>query len=87
MGGCPAGPGDQAAPQPGTAAVQRSGDTMTVKWAPAAAQPGAPPVTGYSVEAIAKTKSVSGEQVQFGRRTNATADHTAITGLDPAESL
>jgi hypothetical protein len=88
MGGCPAGPGDQAAPQPGTAAVQRSADktSMTVKWTPATAQPGAEPVSGYSVEAIAKTTSASGEQVQLGRRTSATADHTTITGLDPAES-
>jgi hypothetical protein len=86
MGGCPAGPGDQAAPKPGTAAVARSGETMTVKWEPATAQPGADPVTGYSVEAIAKTTSTSGEQVQIGRRTGPNATSTTITGLAAGES-
>jgi hypothetical protein len=88
MGGCPAGPADQGAPQPGTAAVVRSADktSMQVNWEAATAQPGAEPVSGYSVEAIAKTTSASGEQVQLGRRTSADARKTTITGLDPAEA-
>jgi Chitobiase/beta-hexosaminidase C-terminal domain/Fibronectin type III domain len=88
MGGCPAGPTDQAAPQPGTASAVRSAtdkSVMQVNWVPITAQPGAQPVTGYSVEAIAKTTSASGEQVQIGKRTGVT-DHATITGLDPAES-
>jgi hypothetical protein len=59
---------------------------MTVKWEPATAQPGADPVTGYSVEAIAKTTSASGEQVQIGRRTGPNANSTTITGLAAGES-
>jgi hypothetical protein len=57
---------------------------MTVTSTAATAQPGAEPVSGYSVEAIAKAASASGERVHIGRRTSATADHTTITGLDPA---
>jgi hypothetical protein len=73
MGGCPAGPADRGAPQPGTAAVVRSADKMSmqVNWEAAAAQPGAEP---------------SGEQVQIGRRTSGDARKTTISGLDAAES-
>ena len=86
MGGCPAGPADQAAPQPGSAAVVRSEDktSMIVTWTPATAQPGAEPVTGYNVEAIAKTTSALGFST-VGRRTNEGTTRTTITGLDPAE--
>jgi hypothetical protein len=88
MGGCPAGPADQAAPSPGTASVIRSGDktSMQVDWTAAAAQPGAAPVSGYSIEAIADTASAGGQKVQLGRRTPADAAKTTITGLDPAET-
>jgi hypothetical protein len=88
MGGCPAGPADQAAPSPGTAALIRSADktSMQVDWTPATAQPGAVPVSGYSVEAIAGTASATGQKVQLGRRTPADAAKTTITGLDPAET-
>jgi hypothetical protein len=88
MGGCPAGPTDQAAPRPGTAAVVRSEDKRSVKvtWTPATAQPGAAPVTGYSVVAVADTASAFGEQTQVGVRTGTPSTSTTITNLDPAES-
>lgn len=64
MGGCPAGPGDQGAPQPGTASVVRSTDktSLSVTWEPATTVPGAAAVTGYSVEAVAQTPSSTGER-------------------------
>ena len=88
MGGCPAGPGDQAAPSPGTASVIRSADrtSMQVDWTPVTAQPGAAPVSGYSVEAIADTASTTGQKVQLGRRTPADATKATITGLDAGET-
>ncbi|HEY0345054.1 MAG TPA: fibronectin type III domain-containing protein [Solirubrobacteraceae bacterium] len=88
MGGCPASPGDQAAPSPGTASVIRSADktSMQVDWTPATAQPGATPVSGYSIEAIANTAAPSGHNVQIGRRTPAAATKATITGLDTGES-
>jgi hypothetical protein len=88
MGGCPAGPADIGAPSPGTASVIRSADktSMQIDWTAVDAQPGATPVSGYSVEAIAGTTSATGQKVQLGRRTPADATKTTITGLDPAES-
>jgi len=88
MGGCPLGPTDQAAPRPGTASVVRSTDKKSVKvtWAPATAQPGAAPVTGYSVVAVSGTASSTGERTQVGVRTGAPATTTTIAGLDPAEA-
>lgn len=74
MGGCPQGPGNQAAPA-GTASVVRTGDTATVKWTPATPQPGAEPVTGYSVEAIDTAGAVR------GLRLGAAATQTTLTGL------
>lgn len=86
MGGCPAGPGDQAAPLAGAASVVYSADktSMQVKWTPAVPQAGAAAVTGYSIAAIAQT-ATGGQQVQRGMRTGATATQTTIAGLDPAE--
>ena len=86
MGGCPAGPADQGAPTPGTAAVVRSADktSMTVNWTPATAAPGAEPVSGYSVSAIAKTVA-SGQQVTLGARTDAAGTRATIAGLSPTE--
>jgi hypothetical protein len=88
MGGCPAGPADLGAPSPGTAAVIRSADktSLQVDWTAATAQPGAAPVSGYSVEAIANTASATGQKVQLGRRTPADTTKTTITNLDPAET-
>ncbi|MEA2324547.1 MAG: hypothetical protein QOD81_4397 [Solirubrobacteraceae bacterium] len=86
MGGCPAGPGDQAAPRPGEASVVRSEDktSLQVSWAPAEAVPTATAVSGYSVEAIAAP--AAGEQVQVGRRTSASATRTTIAGLSASAS-
>jgi Fibronectin type III domain len=80
MGGCPAGPGDVAAPTPGSATAQRSLDkkSVAVKWAPATAAPGAAPVTGYNVVAIAKG---TGQRAQLGFVTDAAATASTITGL------
>jgi hypothetical protein len=80
MGGCPQGPTNQAAPA-GAASAVRPGDKTSalVKWTPATAQPGAAPVTGYSVEAV----NSSTETVQ-GVRLAADATQATLTGLDPA---
>jgi hypothetical protein len=88
MGGCPAGPGDQAAPQPGTASVIRSADktSLQVAWEPATPQPGAAAVTGYSVEAIAKTVTSTGQRQQVGVRTPAAATKTTISALSATEA-
>ena len=88
MGGCPLGPTDQAAPRPGTASVVRSSDKTSVKvtWTAATAQPGAAPVTGYSIVAVASTAPASGERTQVGVRTGAPATQTTIAGLDPAQA-
>jgi hypothetical protein len=87
MGGCPAGPSEQSAPRPGTAAVVRSDDkrSVRVEWAPTTAAPGSAPVSGYSVVAIEETASAFGEQDQVGKRTGAPATRATIDGLDPAE--
>jgi len=88
MGGCPLGPTDQAAPRPGTASVVRSSDKKSVKvtWTAATAQPGAAPVTGYSIVAVASTAPASGERTQVGIRTGAPATQTTVAGLDPAQA-
>jgi hypothetical protein len=89
MGGCPAGPGDAGAPKPGSAAVTRSDDktSLQVNWTPAEQVPTAEPVSGYSVEAIAKSaSSTSGDRVQIGRRTSANATRATITDLSASES-
>jgi hypothetical protein len=89
MSGCPAGPGDASAPQPGKAAVVRSEDKASVQvtWTPVEAVPTAEPVSGYSVAAIANTaSSTTGDHVVLGRHTGANATRATITGLDPNES-
>jgi hypothetical protein len=88
MSGCPAGPSDQAAPRPGTAAVVRSDDrtSLSVTWTPAIAQPGSAPVNGYSVMAVSDSASPFGEQAQVGVRTGAPSTRTTIHNLDPTES-
>ncbi|MET0388543.1 MAG: fibronectin type III domain-containing protein [Polyangiales bacterium] len=85
MGGCPNGPGQQQAPQPGAAAAVRSTDrtSIVVTWTAAVPVPGASVVTGYSVMAIANT-ATGGVQLQLGARTAASATSLTITGLTPA---
>jgi hypothetical protein len=87
MGGCPLGPSQQSAPQPGQAAVVRSADrtSVQVSWTPATPQPGAAAVTGYSVVAIGETVT-NGQQVQLGSRTTASATGTTISGLTATEN-
>lgn len=85
MGGCPAGPGTQAAPAPGTATVVRSSSDptrLTVSWTPATPQPGAAAVTGYDVEALGA--DVAGVRPTTGARTGASATRVTLTGLDAA---
>ena len=86
VGGCPAGPADQAAPA-GTAAYVISADktSMKVTWTPATPQPGAAAVTGYSVEALAATPT-AGARSGMTRRTGPDGTSATITGLDPAET-
>ena len=83
MGGCPAGPGDLGAPKPGAASLVRGADktSMSVKWTPATPVPGAPAVTGYSVEAVAQTPSANGEKVVIGKRTGEGGSSVVLSGL------
>jgi hypothetical protein len=84
MGGCPAGPADQSAPK-GTYSAARTTDPskMQVKWTSAVPAPGAAKVTGYSVVALAPAASGTTEQVQTGKRTDASANATTID-VDPS---
>jgi hypothetical protein len=83
FGGCPAGPADQPAPA-GSFATVRSADKskLVVNWTPATAAPGAAPVTGYSVEAIAPAATTGGPRSTVGIRTGASATSTTIP-VDP----
>lgn len=88
MGGCPVGPTQQNAPKPGEATVVRSTDKtkVQVSWTPATPAPGAAPVTGYSVEAIAANKGTNGEQTGSLVRVPATATATTISNLVATET-
>ncbi len=88
MGGCPAGPAEQSAPQPGGAFALRSSDKtqLKVNWEPANPQPGAAAVTGYSVEAIGAANPATGQQDTIGARVGAGAKVATLTGLKAAES-
>ncbi|HET9872678.1 MAG TPA: fibronectin type III domain-containing protein [Propionibacteriaceae bacterium] len=81
MGGCPAGPTDQAPPAGSYSAIRSDdGTKLAVTWTPATAVPGADAVTGYSVEAIAP--AVSGVSGSVGARTGLTTKTTL--NVDPA---
>jgi len=88
MGGCPAGPTEQSAPQPGNAFAVRSADktSLKVNWEPATPQPGAAAVTGYSVEAIGATTSAAGQKDTIGARVGATSKGATLTGLKAGET-
>jgi hypothetical protein len=79
MGGCPAGPGDVAAPTPGngTYLLNAAGDSVRVDWTPATAAPGASPVTGYQVSVVGAA-STDGSSTVTGKRTSATATNATI---------
>jgi hypothetical protein len=87
LGGCPAGPGDAGAPQPGGAIAQRGTDktSLSITWNPTDQLPGAAPITGYSVDAIQQTPSATGEKEIIGKRAVADATHVNLAGLDPAK--
>jgi Fibronectin type III domain/Chitobiase/beta-hexosaminidase C-terminal domain len=87
MGGCPAGPGDAGAPQPGSASIVRSVDktSVSVTWKPTDQLPGAAAVTGFDVEAVQQSLSTDGDHTVLGKRTSANATHAVISNLDPAK--
>jgi hypothetical protein len=85
MGGCPAGPGDAGAPQPGSANIVRSIDktSVSVTWNPTDQVPGAAAVTAFDVEAVQQGLSAEGDHTALGKRTSANATHAVISGLKP----
>jgi hypothetical protein len=85
MGGCPAGPGDAGAPQPGAASIVRSVDktSVSVTWNPTDPIPGAAAVTGFDVDAVQQSLSAEGDHTVLGKRTSASATHAIISGLKP----
>ena len=86
MGGCPLGPGDQAAPAGSYTAVRSAdGSSVQVKWNAVAAQPGAAPVTGYQVDAITSPPAADGTSAVVGTRTDTTKSQVNLA-LDPALS-
>jgi hypothetical protein len=85
MGGCPAGPGDAGAPQPGSANIVRSVDktSVSVTWNATDQLPGAAAVTGFDVEAVQQGLSAEGDHTILGKRTSQNATHAIISGLKP----
>jgi hypothetical protein len=85
MGGCPAGPGDAGAPQPGSASIVRSVDktSVSVTWNPTDQIPTADAVTGFNVAAVQQSLSAEGDHTVLGKRTSANATHAVISGLKP----
>jgi hypothetical protein len=77
MGGCPAGPTNQA-PSPGNYSAIRNVamDKYSVSWTPATAAPAGADVTGYSVEAVEKTTGAV-----IGIRTGIDVSKTTLTVL------
>jgi hypothetical protein len=59
---------------------------VQVNWAPAVAAPGATPVSGYQVEAIAQGETAPGIHESMGRRTGANATKVTIGDLDAGET-
>jgi hypothetical protein len=80
MGGCPAGPADQASPAGSYSAVRSTADKSqyAVSWTPATPAPGAAAVTGYSVDIVSKTVS-GGIAKTYGARTDAAATKATVT--------
>jgi hypothetical protein len=85
MGGCPAGPGDAGAPQPGSASIVRSVDktSVSVTWNPTEQIPTAAAVTGFDVAAVQQSLSAEGDHTVLGKRTSENATHAVISGLKP----
>jgi hypothetical protein len=81
MGGCPAGPADQAPPAGSYSAIRSTADKTqyAVSWTPATPAPGAAAVTGYSVEIVSKTANADGSFKTYGARTGAAAAKATVT--------
>ena len=80
MGGCPPGPGTAPATPGSYTTTPATGGKTTVAWTPAAAQPGASPVSGYSVVAVAKTEAeVGAGNAIVGVRTGSGATKATLT--------
>jgi hypothetical protein len=79
MGGCPAGPTDQAPPAGTFSAVRSTADKtqLAVAWTPATPAPGAAAVTGYNVEALAPADT-AGLQAGSSARTTATGTKATL---------
>ncbi len=93
MGGCPGGPTQIGTPVPGSAFAVRSAepspastDQLKVDWTPVQPAPGAPAVTGYSIEAIANTVNAAGERESTGKRVGPNATSATIKGLVAGET-
>jgi hypothetical protein len=84
MGGCPAGPANQAAPAASFSVVRSAADKsqVAVSWTPAAPVPGAAAVTGYNVDAVGPANA-SGVSSGVVARTGPAATKTTLT-VDPA---
>ena len=82
----PGRPDPGRAPTAGSASVIRSTDKLSAKvnWTPATAQPGAEPVSGYSIEAIPTTAGTNAEKAGIVVRTPAAATSTTLDGLTAA---
>ena len=90
MGGCPAGPGDLGAPQPGAASVVRSADktSMSVKWTPATPVPGAR--RRHRLQRRGRPADPVGHRrasVVIGKRTGDLATGVNLTGLTRQQGL
>jgi hypothetical protein len=83
FGGCPQGPAN-AAPNAGQFSALRASGAATaqITWSPAAAQPGAAAVTGYSVSAVATTPGATGQWAFLGVQTGVGATSATLSGLD-----
>src|SRR4051794_11433317 len=79
MGGCPAGPADQASPA-GTYSAVRSTDKtqLAVTWTPPTPVAGGAAVTGYSVEAIAPADATTKASTTVGARTDASGTKATL---------
>lgn len=69
MGGCPAGPAQQASASPTGVVVRDEGDSTSVSWTPPQPTPGAAPILGYTVRAVDQL-SRNGVQSEVGVRVN-----------------
>lgn len=87
FGGCPNGPLGSGPPAPSNVVAVNVAGGVKLTWTPATAIPGTPAITGYRVDAVSQTVSVTGEQVEIGKRiANPAATGTTITGLSATDN-